>query len=312
MIKIKRYSNENKLEWDLFLDMCKNATFLFKRDYMDYHSERFVDHSLMFYDEDKLIALLPLSIHGNEARSHGGLTYGGVISNFKMTILRMLEVFKSLKEYLESQGIRKLLYKKIPDIYCSYPSDEDLYALFVNQAKLVRRDLATTIFLPEKIKFSKGKKWGISKARQAGVVVKEFTNYDYFIECENDLLQKKYDTIAVHSAEELRKLAAFFPENIKMFGGFIQDKFCGGTIIFETDLVAHTQYITTTEQGREIMVLDMVIDHLVSMYSAKKKYFSFGISTDNDGRYLNKGLVAQKEMYGGRGTVHDFYELEMT
>ena len=47
---------------------------MLKRGYMDYHSDRFIDNSLMFYEDDKLIALMPASKHGNELRSHGGLT----------------------------------------------------------------------------------------------------------------------------------------------------------------------------------------------------------------------------------------------
>ena len=35
--------------WDDFVRRSKNATFLHLRNYMDYHRDRFVDHSLLFY-----------------------------------------------------------------------------------------------------------------------------------------------------------------------------------------------------------------------------------------------------------------------
>ena len=41
------------------------------------------------------------------------------------------------------------------------------------------------------------------------------------------------------------------------------------------------------------------------------QYFSFGISTEENGRVLNSGLVAQKENFGARGMVLDFYEIQL-
>lgn len=41
------------------------------------------------------------------------------------------------------------------------------------------------------------------------------------------------------------------------------------------------------------------------------KYFDFGISNENNGRFLNRGLIAQKEGFGARTIVHDFYELSI-
>ena len=76
-ITTENYKAEKKQVWDEFIDNSKNGTFMLKRDYMDYHADRFKDFSLMFYEDDKLIAVMPASLHGNEVRSHGGLTYGG-------------------------------------------------------------------------------------------------------------------------------------------------------------------------------------------------------------------------------------------
>ena len=46
---------------------------------MDYHNDRFKDHSLMVFKDDKLIALLPANIVDFNLRSHQGLTYGGFL-----------------------------------------------------------------------------------------------------------------------------------------------------------------------------------------------------------------------------------------
>lgn len=48
MFEVKRYTPEDKSIWDKYVDKARNATFLFHRDYMDYHADRFRDHSLLF------------------------------------------------------------------------------------------------------------------------------------------------------------------------------------------------------------------------------------------------------------------------
>lgn len=40
-----------------------------------------------------------------------------------------------------------------------------------------------------------------------------------------------------------------------------------------------------------------------------KKFFSFGISTENKGKVLNEGLAFFKEAFGARGVVNNAYEL---
>ena len=44
-IYLKPYKTSDKELWDAFIDESKNGVFLFKRDYMDYHSHRFKDYS---------------------------------------------------------------------------------------------------------------------------------------------------------------------------------------------------------------------------------------------------------------------------
>jgi len=311
-MNIIRYSADFKNLWNDFIKNSKNGTFMLDRNYMDYHSDRFMDHSLMFFDEsDKLIAVMPASLHGDELRSHGGLTYGGIISDKKMTTQKMLDIFSLLKIYMKNSDISKLVYKRVPGIYYTYPSDEDLYALFINDAKLVRRDVSTTIDFSNRIPFAKGKKWGISKAKQSNVIIKEFSNFELFFEHANNELLRKYSKQATHTSDEMQLLSNKFPDNIKMFGGFLNDEFLAGTIIFITETVVHTQYIVTTECGREVMAFDLVIDHIINNCAKNIKYFDFGISNEQEGRYLNTGLVRQKEMFGGRAIAHDFYEVRI-
>ncbi|EAI4884208.1 TPA: GNAT family N-acetyltransferase, partial [Campylobacter coli] len=109
---------------------AKNGLFMFDRNYMDYHSDRFIDNSLMFYENEKLIALLPCNVSQNILYSHQGLTFGGFIVDENMKQSKMLECFEVLKEYMKENNFKKLIYKSTPYIYHKIPAQEDLYALF--------------------------------------------------------------------------------------------------------------------------------------------------------------------------------------
>ena len=59
MIEIKRYTPQEKQDWNDFVAKSRQGTFLFDRNYMDYHQDRFHDQSLMIFYNGKLCALLP-------------------------------------------------------------------------------------------------------------------------------------------------------------------------------------------------------------------------------------------------------------
>lgn len=341
LIKVRRYHPSDKQNWDAFIDRSKNATFLLKRDFIEYHADRYDDFSLIFTDEktvnpshrcdqtflslplslhnsltnssSNIIALLPASRHGNEIWSHGGLSYGGVISDRKMTMQKMLEIFEAIKQYLKSQNIEKLLYKRIPSIYYTYPSDEDLYALFRVDAQLIRRDVSTSIYLKDKIPFSSRRRRNIKKAKNSGLEIQESSDFQSYVDILTDVL-RKHQAKPVHTEQELVLLTQRFPKSIKLFASFKDRKMLAGVLIFETPCTIHAQYIANSEEGRLTGALDLIFDYLINDYALKKEklYFDFGISNENDGKFLNEGLITQKQEFGGRAIVHDFYEWKIS
>jgi hypothetical protein len=310
MLRVVRYKPENKLAWDEFIATARNATFLFYRDYMDYHQHRFIDSSLMVYDEQTIIAVLPANVQDDALISHGGLTYGGVLVKPGCRSSQMLEIFTAIIEYCRFASIRKLRYKSIPYIYQNAPGDEDLYCLFRHDAKLVRRDLSSVIQLDSPPPFSKGRIAGLKKAQKMNLEVKMGSiNFEEFIELETEMLSSKYKTKPVHSASELSFLAAHFPDNIKLFTVHQNSKLSAGVVMYMSRWVAHAQYMGADDDGKQSGALDLIVDHILRAHCHNKQYFDFGISTEQEGRYLNDGLILQKEMFGARGVLYDTYEL---
>lgn len=310
MITIKRYTAEDAATWDAFVDASKNGTFMLKRGYMDYHADRFVDHSLMFYENGDLIALLPLTQHNTELRSHGGLTYGGFICGYAMKQHIMNDCIATLISYMKENGLSCLLYKPMPYIYHRYPCQEDLYALWRNGAKLVRRDVATIVeFVDNPIKLPKGRKAQISRAKREGIVVESSVDFESFIALENQVLGQYHGAQAVHTGSELELLHSRFPRNIQLYVARHDAKLVAGVCLFIYDNMIHTQYMANSDYGRENGALDLIIATILEEYKDAIKYFDFGTSMAQD--ELNIGLISQKEGFGGRTMVYDFYELKL-
>ena len=310
MIELRRYTAEMHDTWNSFVAECKNATFLHNRDYMDYHSDRFTDYSLMAYSDNKLIALLPANRVGDTLFSHQGLTYGGLLIRTKhFNVTNMLEIFDEMSRVLPADGIKELIYKAVPHIYHSYPAEEDLYAIFRYGGTLIETNVSTTIPLENAISYNYTYRKAVRIALQNNVQITESESLDKFWKILSDVLENKYNTSPVHSIEEITLLKERFPKNIRLFLATMNDTVIAGTLIYDTGIVAHAQYIATNEDGKNIKALPLLYKHLTETVFKDRKYFDFGISNEDHGRYLNEGLVMQKNHLGGRAIVHNIYKL---
>lgn len=99
-----RYTPALKAEWDAAVEASRNGTFLFRRDYLEYHADRFPDCSYLFFLKGKVIALLPAHRRGDMLCSHAGLTYGGLILSPSATSERVLTLFDLMAEELPRDG----------------------------------------------------------------------------------------------------------------------------------------------------------------------------------------------------------------
>lgn len=311
MVTVKRYEEADKDMWNKFNAESKNSLFMFNRNFMDYHKDRFLDHSLMFFnDKEELIAILPLSEKENVLTSHGGLTYGGFIVSTDMKQHTMNDCFDVLLEYARQNGFTEIFYKTIPHMFHAYPAEEDRYSLFINHAKLVRVEPSTVVCLEKNLKMPKGRKAQISRAKREGVEVRELgSKVDFlnFIDLENQVLADYHGAKAVHTGEELALLKERFPNEIRLFGAVRDGELISGTIVFEYQDVVHTQYMAANKLARQIGALDLAINTVIEKYKGNKKLLDFGISTENGGYVLNEGLISQKEGFGGRTNTYEMW-----
>jgi len=307
-MEIRRYTPDDAQRWNQFVAESKNGTFLLDRRYMDYHSDRFHDHSLMVFRRGKLYALLPSNVDGDTFFSHQGLTYGGLIMNEKATAADVIQVFKSLNDLLRSEGLRRVVYKPTPWIYHQQPSEEDLYAIVEVCGAKFTRSISSAISREHSNQWYRIRQCGARSARKSGIRIEESADYRPFWQILTANLQTRYGLIPVHTVEEMELLHGRMPENIRLFVAKDGEEVVGGTVLYITERVVHSQYIAASPRGKQLHALDLLFSEVIDESLKQHAFFDFGISTEKHGTYLNEQLIYQKEGFGGRGICYDWYE----
>lgn len=316
-MEILRYNRNQKEEWDAFVENARNTSFLFQRDFMEYHSDRFIDHSLMAYRKGKLIAVLPANISDSTLHTHQGLTYGGwVLAPKGLDTTEIFEIWRHWLKYCQREEIEKIVYKPLPYIYAEMPSEEDRYMLFLSGANLVSTNISSAIDMESNPGFDKLQRRHLKKAIEEveiGIITTE--GMEEFYRMLENCLRERHGERPVHTVTELNYLIEKFPDNIKIYGSYskLNEELLAGVCVFETGMTAHCQYIATTKQGREINALAPLFAQLTDHYEEYGfRYFDFGISNEKDGLLLNKGLNRQKTSYGGSGVAYTRYEINVS
>lgn len=308
---IKRFEfDKDEKDWNKFVKNAQNSTFLFDRGFMDYHSDRFKDHSLMVFNEkEKLLCCFPANQNEGIIQSHGGLTYGAFILKEGLKLSEVISIYKNILKYYNDLGFEWIYYKHFPKIYNSLDTEEVQYCLFLSKAKLTRRDTTIAIDRNYPLKYSENIKRILKKHKKnEEIVINEESNFQrYWIEVLTPNLQKRFGVNPVHNLDEIQLLKDRFPERIKLFNAYCGGKICAGTVFFVTDNVAHSQYISATEDGMEMGINATLFHYIYNNYFHNQRYFDFGIVNENEGKKINWGLLNWKEKMGGRAYVHDFY-----
>lgn len=312
-MEIVVYNELYKEQWDDFVKTSKNGTFLLCRDFIEYHRDRFLEFSFMFFDsKGRLLAVMPGHVENKVYYTHQGLTYGGLVIGSRIGSTDVLRIFEHLKFVLRQQGFDKVVYRAIPHIYHRQPAEEDLYALFRCGAVLSERKVSSSINLKRlRIPYSTQRRRSLKKSKSNGLCVNKENTYADFWDILAENLQTKYAVTPVHSLDEIEYLVEKFPDNIHLFiARGVDGVLFGGCVLFETDTVVHVQYVAATENGKRLGAVDSIIDNVVNNeLFANKSFFDYGISTEEGGAFLNEKLIYQKEGFGARATLYDIYEI---
>lgn len=310
---IRRYRPEDAGLWDRFVVSSRQGTMLHMRGYMDYHSNRFCDCSLIVLRKGKPTALLPANLREDGTLcSHGGLTYGGwltPLSHFDGADMLML--FEEWIGWCRKNDIQEIIYKAVPHIYHRIPAEEDIYSLFRFGASLETVNLSTVVDMRNNPGFNTLQMRHLKKAAMLNPRIMETSNATEFMPILKECLRNRHDAAPVHNEIELQLLKDRFPHGIRLFLAGTGTEPEAAVCVYDTNSVAHCQYIATSESGRKNGTLTYLMHHLIHEVFSGNRYFDFGTSNEDAGRILNSGLLHQKTGLGGRGVAYQIFRLKL-
>lgn len=315
MYKICRYEESFEAIWDSFvMEQSINGTFLQTRRFLNYHpKQRFVDCSLVIYNEkDVLSAVVPACEIIEAGRkiffSHRGSTFGGIVLANKVYRAKyLIPLLAELKEFWKENNYKRVVLKNTSSLFCNKNMHLLEYTMQYSGFE-ESKELSTFVVLDkfEDIlsQFSKRKRRNVHNCMKQRLVVRELTqNHEveefYGILCEN---LKKYNTLPVHSLEELLELW-----NVRLngecgfFGCFMGDKMIAGSMMFYFNNVnvAHTQYLAALGLYNKLSPMTFVYYSMIQLMRDRGfRKLSWGTATEDTGKVLNMGLITSKEEFG--------------
>lgn len=310
---VKKYDQNDYKIWNDFIAQAKNATFLFHRDFMEYHKYRFEDFSLLVYQDEKLISILPANKVGNSLYSHQGLTYGGLVFTAKIKGAKVEAVLDAVLYFLKENLFETFYYKPIPNFYFPEGNNEIDFFLFKRGAVLDRKEMNLAVNLELPLQISKSKLKHFRRIEDLDLDIMEEEDFNSFWEkiLEPRLLEK-FNVKPVHTKEEILLLKQNFPENIRQYSVYQNDEIIAGITIFETENVVKSQYGATSKKGEEFRALDFLFINLIEKYKRKgKRFFDMGIVNEENESSYHSGLLKQKEELGCTVYNQDFYKIEI-
>lgn len=320
--------------WDRFiLEENTNGTFIHTRKFIQYHpAGKFQDASLLIQNRrGAIIGMIPACtiMNGDEQvlYSHRGCTYGGIILKARhLKVAEIQEILGLLREYGSKNGYQKIVIKFPSELYSGYPVDGFIH-IGIHQGWKLYTELNTYIdfnrYDPDILSnFSQGKRTHVNRCIALGLVFRELqlkTEVRDFHEILKKSLEK-YETLPVHTPEEILDFTQErIPQFSRLFGVFMGREMIAGAMVYlypRTRCVYTTYLAAMNLSDRNNPQLKTLSPGSFLYYSVIKwaqkagyKYVSFGISTENMGKVMNYGLVANKEAYGSLHSIHPTLEL---
>jgi hypothetical protein len=298
VVEIRRYTEAFRTDWDSLVEESINGTFLHKRDFMEYHGERFMDYSLMAVVAGKLVGVLPAETESGKVFSHRGLSYGGWVFGLGIDGEMVRAVILKCFDFLRDGGFESLYIRSIPAFYFTdhLSAIQDIFQ--THGEKLAIKAFQTIV--PPFTWKDKGRRWGLHKAQRSGMQVSNDARYleEFWdkVLCPN--LWIRHQAKPVHSLAEMQILMARFPNEIKLYTAVMEGEVLAGVLVFCMKRGIHTQYIANGPKGRTFMALDLLMHHLMFGAYADMPFLSLGISNEPPTGAINRGLYAWKRSLG--------------
>lgn len=310
-LQIIPYNPTYKNQWNEFVKKSANGCFLHDRNFMDYHADRFEDHSLMFFDKEELAACFPAHQSGSTLHSHLGLSYGALLT-LKQQVEASSEtrqiqsvnaniypgLLQNLVNYSKDKNFEKLELKLPPPFFDPY-FEKHYKNLFEWDFQTIEESLDLVVYLKEDWLPSPKKTIGYRNGKfdSLQIVVSEDLK-EFWNELLIPQLQKRHDAKPTHTLEEIELLQSRFPSQILQYYVEHEGHKIAGITLFDYGNILKVQYAAANPTGFERNAMDFL--YLEIIQEAKdqgREFVDLGTVNNRDGS-INEGLLRFKKQLG--------------
>lgn len=314
-LSVSPYEQSRAAEWDDFVLRSNNGTIFHLRRFLGYHPpERFDDHSLVFSGDKGVLALFPAAVRSEDGLrhliSHPGASYGGFVTPVGLSFNNANELVLALLDYARGAGIGRITMTLPPTIYNRRLSNYVEFALLSHGFTSLKREISSILFLEKDpklnlAKFTPASRRAVRKAQQSGIVTETSTDWPAFYDILLHNLERRHGTQPTHTLEELERLVALFPEDLRLLAAHLDGRMIAGLTIMKANQdVTIAFYITHDEAYQEYRAVNLLFFEFISQaIEGGYKYLDFGTFTLN--MEPNFGLARFKEGFGSSGIFRE-------
>jgi hypothetical protein len=313
---VTRLKEANKSAFQQLYSQCANTTFQHSLEFMDYHKDRFEDYSVLILEDETPKAYLLAArdpLNHDVVVSHPGATFSGLVMTSDTKGAGLTELLESVLSFYQLEGFRTLIYKDVPQIYCSNSKGDFTYAAFRNQSTYHMVQLSAVIDLTRENFFSSRRIRILKKNSSQLAVSNGWSNLNRYWDVLSNNLWDKFRARPVHTLAEIELLKERFDDSIELFTATQKDQneIIAGILVFKSSRVWKAQYISSSILGRDFGAVDFLIEKIMNSARAKAaNYLDLGTSNENSGMVLNENLYNFKLEFGAEGLAYEQFRFE--
>jgi len=312
-LQLEVYASEDAQRWDAFVNASNNGTLFHTRKFLNYHPDgRFEDCSVLFTKEKKYLAVFPAAVRDNCLISHPGCSYGGPVYHLSFTLKDAFSVVESLLDFAGTRGLTKIALTMPPQIYHRRPSNYIDFALLKSGFTYAKREVSSVIPLDFSEEdtlqaFNSEARRAVRRAQKLGVEIKPSSDIETFYDILNHNLKMRHNVRPTHSLAELTHLMQMYPDEIQLFGAFVDDTMIAGVVVFVCNAqVALAFYISHRDDMQRYRPVNLLFYDIIRWAIRRQiRFLDFGIFTVN--MVPNWGLARFKESFGALGVFRDTF-----
>ena len=305
-MRIEKYDSRFQDFWDAFIEKAINASFQFKRDFINYHGEKFVDNSLMIFEKEELVACIAGHAVGSEFHSHQGLSFGGILLK-KDNIFLLKKIVEELISFLKECQFTAIRFRGLPG-YLHTCNEEINYYFMENGAIPIHNRLTSLVNLKNKVDYNLLSRREIKKVIGNSVEIRKVNDLPTFYNSMVIALHEKYGVKPVHNLHELTELMNKFPNNIELWELVADETISSGCILFLENNYIKLQYFFSNTNVASRKLLDFLFQEKRYMFDI----FDLGTSNSLSNNQLNLGNYGYKKSMSGQPAVVYSLHLDLT